>query len=323
MADSEEHGAELFLRLVESFTPEDHPRILLLTGGEPLLRPALVRTITELAHAAGTEVMLISGMFFARQRRIPRAIREAIDCVDHFTASLDTFHEQQVGRDAVLRVLGTLVDAGKDVSLQVIGLNAGDPYLAEVTRDAREALHDRVPMLVGQVGYNGRARDWLAPPETAVNGGQVSPDPCYMAAWPVVTFDGTVVACCNQTVVDGPPPSHLRVGHTTVDTWGDIRRRVLTSTHLRALRVFGPNYVAERFGGTGRSCGGYCETCYSLGGDEMLEQRLAPVMARPTMPFVEAQVQNLPAVHFSSLSGLPEYAHLATLGYQQDVACAV
>src|SRR5947209_7466366 len=58
---SEEHEATRFTKLVESFTPECRPEILVLTGGEPLVRPKLVRDITDLAHAVGTKVVLASG----------------------------------------------------------------------------------------------------------------------------------------------------------------------------------------------------------------------------------------------------------------------
>src|SRR5262245_21972460 len=78
---SEEHAAETFVRLVESFTPACRPEVLVLTGGEPLIRPRLVRDLTERAHAVGTRVVLASGMFFARQPTTPPALDEAIRAV--------------------------------------------------------------------------------------------------------------------------------------------------------------------------------------------------------------------------------------------------
>src|SRR5439155_790110 len=82
-------------------------------------------------------------------------------------------------------------------------------------------------------------------------------DPCTLAAWPLVAFDGTIVACCNQTVVDGPAPDHLRIGHAATDDWQDVRERYLRSTLLRAIRTYGPEYVANRFSER-VSCDGYC-----------------------------------------------------------------
>ncbi len=311
LLSSEQHAPDLFLRFVDTFSPDDRPEVLLLTGGEPLLRPQLVRDLTERAHAVGTRVSLISGMFFARQPRVPAAIDRAIAGVDHFTASLDIFHEQQVPRAAVFRVFRDLLARGQDVSFQVTGLGPDDPYLADVTADIRRHFADRVPVLVAQVGAVGRAREWLQEdgPQT-----DVGPAPCAMAAWPTVTFDGAVVACCNQTVVDGPAPPHLRLGHVAVDTWATVRERCLTSTMLRAIRVFGPLAAAGH--GSGKvACDGYCATCYRLSDDPTIAERLAEVMARPAMGFVEQQVVALQ--QGQRAYGVAAYAPLAELGYQQ------
>jgi pyruvate-formate lyase-activating enzyme len=310
MLSSGEHAADIFVRLVDSFTAENRPDLLLLTGGEPLLRPRLVQSLTERAHAVGARVSLISGMFFARQPEIPPLIARAIDGVDHFTASLDVFHEQQVARAAVFRVLRTLVDAGKDVSLQVVGMGEQDPYLADVIGDIRRTFDDRVPVLVGQVHAAGRARDWLreelAPADTA-------PLPCVMAAWPVVTFDGTVVGCCNQDVVDGPVPPHLRIGHAAEDDWATIRERYLTSNMMRAIRTFGPEYVADQYGSGKIACDGYCSTCYRLSDDPGISERLQPALASPGIRVVEKQVEALQREYFPS--GIPQYEPLRWLGY--------
>src|SRR5215469_12694159 len=44
-------------------------------------------------------------MYFARQRTVPKAVRQAIDAADHFAASIDAFHEEEVPRAAVIRTL--------------------------------------------------------------------------------------------------------------------------------------------------------------------------------------------------------------------------
>src|SRR5215211_5979395 len=105
---SEEYAASNFVRLVESFTPDCRPQVLVLTGGEPLVRPQLVRELTQRAHAVGTRVVLASGMFFARQPTMPPMLDQTIRGVDHLAASLDVYHEQQVARADVFRVIHTL-----------------------------------------------------------------------------------------------------------------------------------------------------------------------------------------------------------------------
>ena len=83
---------------------------------------------------------------------------------------------------------------------------------------------------------------------------------------------------------------------------------------LRAVRVFGPLAAAGH--GSGKvACDGYCATCYRLSDDPTIAGRLAEVMARPAMGFVEQQVVALQ--QGQRAYGVAAYAPLAELGYQQ------
>ncbi|MET8826356.1 radical SAM/SPASM domain-containing protein [Streptomyces sp. NPDC004610] len=229
---------------VGGFTARDRPEVLMLTGGEPLLRPALVGELAGLARTAGTRVSVLSGMFFARGGEVPRQIMRALRDVDHFSASIDAFHEREVPRAATFRAVHRIMDSGIDVSFHVVGDTPDDPYVADVTGAIRTEFRDRAAMLVNHVRPVGRAAGWAhartaGPPDER-------PAPCPMAAWPVVAFDGTVVACCNQRVVDARPvPDHLRLGHIAEDDWPRIRRRCQDSPVLRTVRTAGVGSCAR------------------------------------------------------------------------------
>jgi pyruvate-formate lyase-activating enzyme len=322
MLSSEEHDGEMFLRFVDSFTVDDRPQVILMSGGEALLRPRLVEELAESARSVGCSSQVLSGMYFARgkARRIPPRLRRAIAAVDHFSASLDAFHEREVSRHEVFRMLDEVIALGKDVSLHIVGLGDDDPYAAGLVDDCRRHFDDRVPILVGRVGATGRARSWLKGAER-VSSHEITAEPCAIANWPLVAFDGTIVACCNQDVVDRRPvPTHLLLGHAAVDDWPSVRERYLRSALLRGLRVYGPEYLADRHTDTG-ACGGYCESCFALAADASLEQRLAEVLARPSSEFVERHVSLLQrsggALEFARRSGLARYADLIALGYEE------
>lgn len=360
---SEEHPGEIFQRFAGTFAPGDGPRLVMLTGGEPLLRPRLARSLAETAARGGARTMILSGMFFAPRVppaageavRIPPAIDAAIGAADHFSASLDAFHEEEVPRESVFAVMRALLARGKDLSFHVTGTGPGDPYLRDVTAAIRREFGDRVPMLVGRVGPVGRARTAAlavpSPPslpaatgsqpvpgapagtasraapagaDGAVTASEAGPTeagppagagtagsalPCAMAAWPTVGFDGTITACCNQDVVDHRPvPGHLRLGHAGTDDWGTVRRRCLESGVLRALRTYGPLWLAgappER---------GYCETCRKL--------NVPPPAPTPAAAFVERQVRDLQlaggGTGFARRYGCPPYDDLVSLGHPE------
>src|SRR5262245_1749460 len=187
----------MFLRFVDTFEPDCRPELLALSGGEALLRPTLVRELAERAAAVGCRTGALSGMFWAKARRIPPPIKRAIDALDHFGASLDVFHEREVDRHDVYRVFDALLAEGKDVSLHLVGLGPDDPSLAERTEAVRERFEDRIPMLVNGVNAVGRAADWLDEPAGGPSPAEVEADPCTLANWPLVAFDGTIVACGN------------------------------------------------------------------------------------------------------------------------------
>ncbi|WP_323179848.1 radical SAM protein [Streptomyces bobili] len=260
----EDTPAAALRRFVGGFTAGDRPEVLMLTGGEPLLRPALVGDLAELAASAGTRTSVLSGMFFATEGPVPDRIMRALRHVAHFSASIDVFHEREVPRAASFRAVHHIMDSGIDVSFHVVGNSVDDPYLADITASIRAEFRDQAAVLVNHVRQVGRAAGWAAARTVPLRGaGEQAlewardgagegaaaegwPAPCAMAAWPVVAFDGTVAACCNQRVVDARPlPEHLRLGHIAVDDWPRIRRRCQESPVLRTIRTAGVGSCAS------------------------------------------------------------------------------
>jgi pyruvate-formate lyase-activating enzyme len=308
----EELPEEHLVRFVSTFKIRQSPKVMLLTGGEPLLRPALVHRLSVCAKAVGTKTALISGMFFAASSQVSPSISQAIQQIDHFTASIDTFHEKQIPRNKVFSALEYIRSIGVDVSIQTVGLNAEDPYLRDLVEEIRDRFDDGVPVFVSTVGYEGRAKTWLERP-LVQNSEDHSAMPCRVATWPVVTFDGAIVACCNQEVVDGPAPAHLLVGDIrNGDTWARVREHVFGSPLLRGIRTFGPQFLATNFGNA--SCSGFCDTCMNLEHKaELLSKRLDEAFAKETTQFIERSVVELQKQrpHY----GTPEYRSYQYLGY--------
>src|SRR5580698_3952631 len=128
-----EPDARHLLRFAGSLTARSRPDVLMLTGGEPLLRPGLVLDLTAAARRAGTRVAVLTGGFFARGGSLPPAVRRVIEAVDHFSVSIDAFHEREVSRADVFAVLRHVLGEGTAASLHVTGSGPADPYLAQLT----------------------------------------------------------------------------------------------------------------------------------------------------------------------------------------------
>ncbi len=314
---SEEGAADILVAFVESFGAADRPKILAMSGGEAMLRPRLVRDLAERARSVGTRSVALSGMFFASSGRIPSPIKEAIDALDHFSASIDAFHEREVSRSNVLRVLDSLLADGKDVSIHICGRDADDPYLESVIGDVQRAFDGAVPMFVNYISSFGRAREWFER-DAPIRREKIDANPCGSAAWPLVAFDGTVVACGNDDVVVGPAPEHLRLGHIGTDDWSAIRARCVKFSMIRAIRLFGPEYLADHLSERTSACDGYCATCMKLSPDPALHQRVEEMMNRRSTAALEEYVStmqiNAGAVSFARRHGVPRYAELVTCG---------
>ncbi|MGC5363618.1 radical SAM protein [Streptomyces sp. DT24] len=301
-------------RFVASFTPETRPDVVMLTGGEPLLLPELAAELGALARTAGSRTALLSGMFFARQRTVPDRILRAITSVDHFSASLDAHHEREIDRADVFRAVRQVRDAGVPVSFHLAGTGPDDPYLADVTADIRREFDGRVPSLVNEVRAFGRAASWAGPTRPPPDAERALP--CSMAAWPVVAFDGTVLACCNQDTVDRrPAPAHLRLGHIADDTWPEIRERTLMSPLLRMIRTVGPSHLYARHA-PDVPADGYCAGCRALGGHPRITAAVEAVADGPAgvlldLTAARAQVEQGP-VALVRRHGCAPYADLLT-----------
>lgn len=291
---SEQHPETPFRRLVESFDRETRPDLLLMSGGEALLRAALVADLARTARAVGTRSYVLSGMWFAREdRRLPAPVAAAIREVDHFAASLDEFHEREVSRAEVFRAMHQVREIVPQVSFQLTGRGDDDPYLAGLIDDVRREFDDQVPILVGTLSPIGRGKNLPGLTPTRTSGVPAAPvDPCDRITWPLVTYDGTVYACCNQDLVERRMPEHLILGHAARQSWPELRKIFLERELFRALRVLGPSFVVGRF--SDAECDkGMCGNCVALSGDHDTERRLTEYLRTDSGRLLEAAARDL------------------------------
>ena len=310
----EEVAESVLRRFVDTFTADDHPEVIALSGGEAMLRPRLVFDLATRARSVGCVTTALSGLFFANGNRIPRDIYRAIAALDHFSVSIDAFHEREVCRERVMTVIATLLADGIDLSVHTVAVAESDGYVDDLVEDLTQRFGQKIPVLVNSLGFFGRARHWME--RDAITGtATADPEPCAMAAWPVIGFDGTIVACANDDALDALP-DHLVLGHAKTDSWSTIRQRTLESSMMRAIRTVGPLSIAQGAGRTG--CDGYCDTCVSLSKDSASQIYVESEMKKPILAIMEHQARFLQhqagAVGFARRHGIPQYAELVERG---------
>ena len=312
---SEQHPGAIFTNFVDSFSTTNRPEVVSMSGGEAMLRPKLVQSIAERARKVGTRSSCLSGHFFANKDMIPRTIENAIRSLDHFSVSMDIFHEAEVSRDNSFRSLEKILRWGVPVSVHLVGLDNKDPYVRSAIDDIRQTFAEQVPILVNSVSWFGRARIWLETPEEHI--APPRPMPCTMAAWPVVSYDGTVIACGNDDAIDTLPP-HLTLGHVAKDSWSTLRQRSQTSSILRAIRLYGPEYLRGKILSQQPSCDGYCDSCLRMQLTSDEGDVLNSVMSKASTRVMESAVSIMHAQgggeSFARHHGISQMSELVKLG---------
>jgi organic radical activating enzyme len=239
---------------------ERPPRHMLFTGGEPFLHPQLLVELSDHVHRWGGLAHAITGGFFARASRLPPAIRDAIKALDSISLSWDRYHEEFVTETDFLRMVSQVCDVGPVVSLQVTVDERDDSLVGRL-----RAHVPNLEVFVSSLGANGRARD-----ANLRSAGAAADSPCAVATWPVVSYTGAILACCNQDAVDEAPaqvPAHLLLGQLGATSWVEVVERRLASSVLRCIEAMGPAAMVDRDrmpADTGDTSPDRCTTCRGL-----------------------------------------------------------
>jgi len=300
----EQIASDELVAFVRSMPYHGTPSLLYFTGGEALMRPKLIETLTGEAHARSISTVLLTGGFFLRHSdRAPDRIWSVLASQDHVSLSVDRFHEDEVPRARVLALLTRLAASGVDTSVQLTGTNLGDPYIETAIQDIRSRTEGQTPILVSLLAPVGRAKQ-LVSAEPAVDQrvyGEVIAQPCAAANWPVYTWDGRVTACCNQEVVGRRAPTHLSLSETPSCTWRETYVAHSRSDVVKAIRLVGPRQLAALSGGEVRVATAnkdYCSTCLRLS-DARWEAAVTSAARRATREPLASRMEDLLARRYA------------------------
>lgn len=238
------------------------PKIIYLTGGEPLIKVSLVKNIISIAKELGIKVAISSGMFFAKNGNIPLDIKEILDRCDLLLASVDEYHEKEVPRDNVFQVLNQVHKEGTSIGIQTVSSFENDPYVDDLIEDAKKRLPGDTGILVAGMGAIGRASSWAS---DYWDNADAFPDvaPCQFATWPVVESDGIVFSCCSEEIVTmhEKAPDHLKLGSINDTFWPEIVNGLKTNPVLRLVRTYGPGFFNMEDREVKKS---YCQICGTI-----------------------------------------------------------
>ncbi|MFC3886127.1 radical SAM protein [Bacillus songklensis] len=201
------HDFELFESIVEGICCEKKLSMVGISGGEPFVeRQGLTLAVNRLA-SAGKEIVLYTSGVWAKSI-IPRWIRDVIALANCVFLSTDAFHNKTVNDDQFVLAARTIVEEGAWLIVQVLNLPDMVARAEELLCRAfgKDYLEFAEINLISPLPY-GRGKG-IFTLGTNQDGHEFGP--CRSLTAPVVRYDGTISACCNEQVIMGLGPNRLR-----------------------------------------------------------------------------------------------------------------
>jgi pyruvate-formate lyase-activating enzyme len=204
-----------------------------LTGGEPMIRPAVVFQLLRECRRLGINSAVYTNGFWGRDpesaRRQLRTLRRAGLCA--LVVSYDRYHAEFQAIDPVLNLARAATEI--DVPMRVtITRTAADPELADIAERFRAMPAVRLRFY--DVQPVGRARGLPGLMLRSEIEGF-----CQGCAAPAITDDGRLTAC-NGPAYFAAPGSPLQVGSLREETMGALLERHRTDPILETIRTLGP-----------------------------------------------------------------------------------
>jgi|GEM_PF-1835323 len=254
-------------------------RSIRITGGEPMLRPDVVRAIAREARALGVSTAINTNGFWgyslARARKQVRLLKRA--GLGAITVSFDRYHAEFQGPGPALNLAKAAQEQSLHVNFNVVR-GANDEALTSIADRLEPARGTR--LRVYELQLVGRAQGLPA--------GSVRDDAagfCTSCSYPAITDDGRLIACTGPAYFE-KPGSPLVIGSLRETPLAALLERHRSDPVLSMIRARGPaglrdelrrlpGFEAFPFRAT---YFGICELCHHITSDPLavaaLRQRL-------------------------------------------------
>lgn len=235
-----------------------------ISGGEPFAE----RRGLEMAFgvlAPGHDLVVYTSGYWAKGRSAPSWVGRILARSASVFLSPDAFHARRLGDDVQVRAVQAVLDSGAPLVLQLVDEpgardRAGILLQQAGATDACDVEVNLVPRLA----YGRSAALLIDKPRLAAE----RLPRCGATASPVVRYDRTMTACCNEGVIMGGGPARLRRQvDGRVDAVGEAMRGFQSDSWIAAMASVGPAGIAEhpRFRTAGQaSFRDTCDFCWRM-----------------------------------------------------------
>jgi hypothetical protein len=278
------------VRWVEAIGRCGWVEVLAVTGGEPFLDRNRLRILLETAVAFGLKTSVVTSACWGRSYDAARRALRHLP-LTNLTFSADKYHVDFIPLDYVRNAARAALDTGIEVGAFLCLENGSDPFAEELRDFLGDELFSKMRIIRQYVHLAGRA-ERSARLAARVERSPLSGLPrcrCTAVSAPIILTDGTVMACCGDTVADSRAWASLRLGNIKTDSLANLFDKADRNQFIQALRVLGPAELAARAAadlGSGFFSRAYethsiCDICRDIATDRKMHSYVERLLEQP------------------------------------------
>ena len=188
-------------------------RVVAITGGEPFSRISLLHSIVEILGSKQKRIVIYTSCYWGSEQ-IPKKIRRILTLTAGIIVGVDCFHRKRISDDTLFHAFKYAADAGVWLTIQALrgkGHEKHWQYAKKILKFTFGTKWDEHARMVPiSLIASGRAKTIFQSNNDRNDLKKV----CKAINGPTLIQDGSLVACCNDTVIRCQKPSvfHVKTG---------------------------------------------------------------------------------------------------------------
>ncbi len=240
----EEIPTEKVVKWISEIGETDSIKLIFITGGEPFVNINKLEKISKSANEYGLFLHIVTNAFWAKSYNQAKKILNKLQGITNLAISTDTYHVKYIPFEFIKNASLAALDNGIEVGISIC-ITKNDTFQNTLEKEFGKELLDKLLIVTQKVHATGRARD-LSMMEKKVFVDKYPLKSCSNLATPFILYDGTVMACCGDVILNPDMYTPLKLGKMSQTSLKEILDKADQSFLIHALRMWGPAELYKR-----------------------------------------------------------------------------
>ncbi len=247
-ARTEQFSTDELTALIHDIADDKRTELVVLSGGEPFLKPKRLAAVLEAIHANGLKAGITTSASWARTEERARQMLESLkyEVISELAFSADRHHLPFLSLDHVRNGINAALSLGIAVNAFICLDSEEDDFLDRFRAKMGPEIMERISVRLANTHVAGRAaqRSEFEAIHRPVPFEELADQVCNSPAAPAITPDGRMMACCGDNMSDAENWPALQLGDIRKDDYGAMLDKADSDPLIQAMRVFGPKHLA-------------------------------------------------------------------------------